>query len=90
MTLFEGFRIRTDYKRLKEMQTMGALRTRITIEDFMASLTAEYYNYLQQTLRLQNFRNAVILSRERLRISEERFRVGNFSRLDLLRGHMER
>ena len=35
MTLFEGFRIRTDYKRLKEMQTMGALRTRITIEDFI-------------------------------------------------------
>ena len=65
-TLFDGFRIRTNYKRLKEMQQMGALKTRITIEDFMASLTAEYYNYIQQTLRLQNFRYAVGLSRERL------------------------
>ena len=87
--LFDGFRIRTNYKRLKELQQMGALKTRITIEDFMASLTAEYYNYLQQTLRLQNFRNAVILSRERLRISEERFRVGNFSRLDLLQARVD-
>ena len=43
-TLFDGLRIRTNYKRLKEMQQMGALKTRITIEDFMASLTAEYYN----------------------------------------------
>ena len=88
-TLFDGFRIRTNYKRLKELQEMGALKTRITIEDFMASLTAEYYNYLQQTLRLQNFRNAVMLSRERLRISEERFRVGNFSRLDLLQARVD-
>ena len=63
-TLFDGLRIRTNHKRLREMQQMGAVRTRITIEDFVASLTAEYYNYIQQTLRLQNFRYAVALSRE--------------------------
>ena len=82
-TLFDGFRIRTNYKRLQELQQMGALRTRITIEDFVATLTAEYYNYVQQTLRLSNFRYAVQLSRERLRITEERFKIGSFSRLDL-------
>ena len=37
-TLFDGFRIRTNYKRLQELQQMGALRTRITIEDFVATL----------------------------------------------------
>ena len=88
-TLFDGFRIRTNYKRLKEMQQMGALKARITIEDFMASLTAEYYNYIQQTLRLQNFRYAVGLSRERLRITEARVQVGNFSRLDLLQARVD-
>ena len=88
-TLFDGLRIRTNYKRLKEMQQMGALKTRITIEDFMASLTAEYYNYIQQTLRLQNFRYAVGLSRERLRITEARVQVGNFSRLDLLQARVD-
>lgn len=88
-TLFDGLRIRTNYKRLKEMQAMGALRTRLTIEDFVASLTAEYYNYIQQTLRLQNFRYAVSLSRERLRITEARFRIGDFSRLDLLQARVD-
>ena len=73
----------------KEMQQMGALKTRITIEDFMASLTAEYYNYIQQTLRLENFRYAVSLSRERLRITEARVQVGNFSRLDLLQARVD-
>jgi len=68
---------------------MGTVRTRITIEDFVASLTAEYYNYVQQTLRLQNFRYAVALSRERLRITEARVSVGNFSRLDLLQARVD-
>ena len=88
-TLFDGFRIRTNYKRLQELQQMGALRTRITIEDFVATLTAEYYNYVQQTLRLSNFRYAVQLSRERLRITEERFKIGSFSRLDLLQARVD-
>ena len=88
-TIFDGFRIRTNYKKLKEMQEMGTVRTRITIEDFVATLTAEYYNYVQQTLRLSNFRYAVQLSRERLRITEERFKIGSFSRLDLLQARVD-
>ena len=45
-TIFDGFRIRTNYKKLKEMQEMGTVRTRITIEDFVASLTAEYLSLI--------------------------------------------
>lgn len=87
--LFDGFRIRTSYDKLRELEQMGTLKTRIAIEDFIASLTAEYYNYIQQTLRLKNFRYAVTLSRERLRITEERFKIGNFSRLDLLQARVD-
>ena len=67
---------------VKELERQGATNTRIAIEDFIASLTAEYYNYIQQEIRLKNFRYAVSLSRERLRIVEERYHIGNFSRLD--------
>lgn len=61
---------------------MGELNTRITLEDFIAGLTAEYYNFIHQKLRLANYYYAVILSKERLRIVEERYNIGNFSRLD--------
>ena len=37
---------------------------------------------MQQKIRLKNFRYAVSLSKERLRIVEERYHIGNFSRLD--------
>ena len=81
-TIFDGLNIQANYQKLKELERQGETNTRIAIEDFVAGLTAEYYNYIQQKLRLQNFRYSMELSRERLRIVEERYRIGNFSGLD--------
>ena len=88
-TLFDGFKIQTSYARLKELERQGETLTRIAIEDFIANLTAEYYNYIQQQIRLKNFRYAMSLSKERLRIVEERYIVGNFSRLDLQQARVD-
>lgn len=81
-TIFDGFSISTNYKQLKELERMGETSTRIALEDFIANLTAEYYNFIQQKRRLANYYYAVQLSKERLRIVEERYNIGNFSRLD--------
>jgi len=81
-TIFEGFNVMASYKRLKELQGQGELKTRMAIEDFIAGFTAEYYNYIQQIIRLKNFEYAVALSKERLRIVEQRYIIGNFSGLD--------
>lgn len=81
-TIFDGFNITANYQKLKELELQGETNTRIAIEDLIANITAEYYNYVQQKIRLKNFRYAVSLSKERLRIVEERYHIGNFSRLD--------
>ena len=81
-TIFDGFNIQANYQRLKELERQGETNTRIAVEDLIANLAAEYYNFIQQTIRLKNFRYAVSLSKERLRIVEERYNIGNFSRLD--------
>ena len=81
-TIFDGFKISTTYKQLKELEKMGETNTRLELEDFVAGLTAEYYNFIQQRRRLDNYYMAVQLSKERLRIVEERYNIGNFSRLD--------
>ena len=88
-TLFDGFKIQANYARLKELEQQGETLTRIAIEDFIANLTAEYYNYIQQQIRLKNFHYAMSLSKERLRIVEERYIVGNFSRLDLQQARVD-
>ena len=81
-TIFDGFNIQANYQKLKELELQGETNTRIAIEDFVASLAAEYYNFVQQKIRLANLHYAVKLSKERLRIVEERYHIGNFSRLD--------
>lgn len=52
-------------------------------------MSAEYYNFVQQKIRLKNLRYAVSLSRERLRIVEARYNIGSFSRLDLQQARVD-
>jgi len=82
-TVFDGFNIQANYKKLKELKDMGELNTRVTIENFIANLSAEYYNYVQENIRYKNLKYAVRLSKERLRIVEARYSIGAGSRLEL-------
>lgn len=88
-TVFDGFGIQAEYSRLKELQRMGELNTRMTIEDFVASLSGEYYNLIRQKIRLRNLHSTLNLSRERLRIVEERYYIGSMSRLDLQQAQVD-
>jgi outer membrane protein TolC len=87
--VFNGFRMQTQYARLKEFQKMGDLNTRLAIENLVAQLTSEYYNYVRQNLRLKNLKYAVALSKERLRIVEARYDIGSMSRLDLQQARVD-
>ena len=88
-TLFDGFKIQANYQRLQELRRQSATQTRMALEDYVADLTAEYYNFVQQRLRLRNLRNAVALSKERLRIVLERYSIGSASRLDLQQAQVD-
>lgn len=61
----------------------------LAVENFIADITAEYYNYVQQALRMQNLKQALSLSRERLRIVEARYQIGSLSRLDLQQARVD-
>ena len=82
-TVFEGFSIQATRDRMQELHNQGTIQTRISIEDYIASLTTEYYNLVKQTLHLKNLEYATALSRERLRITSERYDMGGNSRLDM-------
>lgn len=88
-TVFDGFGIQAEYNRLKELQRMGDLNTRLTIEDFVATLSGEYYNLIRQHIRLRNLRSSLDLSRERVRIAEERYHIGSGSRMDLQQAQVD-
>ena len=82
-TVFDGFGIQAEYGKLKELEQMGRLNTRLSIENLTATIAAEYYNLIRQRIRLKNLSSAVRLSKEWLRITEVSFVTGFRSGLDL-------
>ena len=88
-TVFDGFQIQAKHEKLKELQQMGELNTRLAIERFISNLTVEYYNYVRQIIRLSNLKYAVSLSKERVRIVEARYNIGSMSRLDLQQARVD-
>ena len=82
-TVFDGFSIQATRDRMEELHKQGTIQTRVTIEDYIANLTTEYYNLVRQTIHLKNLEYATALSKERLRITSERYDMGGDSRLDM-------
>lgn len=84
MTLFKGFQVKNTYQKLGLLSEVGALNTRMSIENLIARMVSEYNYYIQQLTLFQNLSYAVSLSRERVRIDEERYLLGGASKLELL------
>ncbi len=83
-TIFDGFNVQTTYKKLGELKNAGELSTKLSVENLISDIVSEYYNFIQQKRLYQNLEFAVSLSRERVRIDEERYLLGSSSKLQLL------
>lgn len=87
-TIFNGFNVQTTYQKLNELQLLGALNTQMSMENLVSDIVSGYYNYILQIQRLNNMRYAVTLSKERLRIDEERYLLGSSSKLQVLQSRV--
>ncbi len=87
-TIFDGFNVQTTYKKLNELKQIGALNTQLTVENFLADIISSYYNYIEQMRLLENMKYAITLSKERLRIDEDRYLLGSSSKLQVLQSRV--
>ncbi len=87
-TVFNGFNVQTTYKKLNEMKQLGMLNTQLSAENLIAEIIAGYYNYIDQVQALSNAMYAATLSKERLRIDEERYLLGASSKLQVLQSRV--
>jgi len=83
-SVFNGFKAQTTYGKLSELKKLGELNSQIAIENLVADITTEYFYYIQQLNLYENLSYAVALSRERVRIDEQRYLLGSGSKLQLL------
>ncbi|MDR2562899.1 MAG: TolC family protein [Prevotellaceae bacterium] len=87
--LFSGFSVSTTYEKLRELQNVGELKTRIAVENLVGSVIAEYYYLIQQERLAENLKYVLSLSRERLRITSIHYELGSRSKLELLQAQVD-
>jgi outer membrane protein, adhesin transport system len=87
-TIFDGFNVRTTYKKLNELKQTGELNTQLSVENLVTDMVAAYYAYIQQVRMMKTLEYAVILSKERLRIDEERYLLQSGSKMDVLQSRV--
>jgi adhesin transport system outer membrane protein len=87
-SIFSGFNVQTTYKKLNELKELGALNTQLAAENLIADIISSYYLFIQQVQTVKNLEYAVSLSKERLRIDEERYLLGSNSKLQVLQSRV--
>jgi adhesin transport system outer membrane protein len=88
MTIFNGFNVQTTYKKLNELKQLGELNTQMAVENLVSGIVSSYYNYINQVQLLNNLKYALTLTKERLRIDEERYLLGSSSKLNVLQSRV--
>lgn len=88
LTIFNGFNAVTTYKKLGELNALGQLNTQFAIENLVSDIVSGYYNYILQLQLMNNQRYALSLSRERLRIDQDRYLLGSGSKLEVLQSQV--
>ena len=81
-TIFDGFKIQTTHRQLLLLEKQSETATRMAVEDLVAGIASEYYNCVQQQIRLANYHSTMELSREQLRIAQLNYDIGRFSGLE--------
>ncbi len=88
LTIFNGFSVQTTYKKLNELKQVGSLNTQLAVENLIADIISGYYNCIQQAQLLDNLKYALVLTKERLRIDEDRYLLGSGSKLEVLQSRV--
>lgn len=83
-TIYDGMKMFATKNKLEEMEKMGMLSVKIQVESTLSKVIGAYYDIVQQKEILTGIQENIGISKERLKIAEKRFDIGNASKLELL------
>ena len=83
-TLFNGFAIRANKKRLNNLEYISNNNASLTIENTIQGIILQYYNCILQKQRLELLQKVVSLARNRLENEQIKYDIGASSKMELL------
>lgn len=82
--IFDGLQMFANYDRLKELQKLGELNAKLTVQTTVADVIEAYYNLVTQQKQLVATQTALEVSLIRIKNAESRYKIGKGSKLELL------
>ncbi|MBC8265681.1 MAG: TolC family protein [Flavobacteriales bacterium] len=83
-TLFNGFAIRANKAKLKNLEEISDNNATLTIENTIQGIILQYYNCVLQKQRLELLQKVVRLANNRLEYQQTKYEIGVSSKIDLL------
>ena len=83
-TIFDGFQMFASYNRLKELQKQGEVIAKSTILSTVSSVVSAYFAVARQQQLVKATDSALIISKLRVKIAENKLQIGRGSKLDVL------
>jgi outer membrane protein TolC len=83
-TLFNGFAIRANKKRLENLEYISNNNTVLTIENTIQGIILQYYNCIIQKRKAKLLQKVVKIAKERLEYQKTKYELGVSSKIDLL------
>lgn len=88
--VFNGFRMFAQKRQLQYLETAGAVNTRFFVEQTVADLSKAYFQLKQEQNLLQALKASLRISNERLKLEEQKFKIGAGSGLDVQKALVDR
>lgn len=82
--IFDGFQMFANYERLQELQKLGDLNAKLTVQTTIADVIEAYYDLVTQQKQLEATQTALEVSRIRIKNADSRYKIGKGSKLELL------
>ena len=83
-TLFNGFAIRANKAKLKNLEEISNNNAALTIENTIQGVILQYYNCVLQKQRLDLLQKVVSLAKNRLEYQQTKYDIGVSTKMDLL------
>jgi outer membrane protein TolC len=87
-TLFDGMEMFIQRDRLEVLREMGELELRVQLESTVAEVTVTYYDIARQQQLVRVLEESIDISRQRLKIAEDKFDVGSGARVQVLQAQV--
>jgi len=88
-TLFDGFAMFANKQKYSTLEELSNINFQMTVEDAAASIIINYYTIAIENNLLENYHEALTLSRDRLRIAREKAAIGTSYQIAVMQAEVD-